>query len=51
MKQGKGIKRQVLKKQDIQYVKEKYGYVVNDDQADAICLFDAYWIKNEINWN
>lgn len=50
--QGRGIKRQQLKLQDIQYVKNKYNIQVNDDQADAICIFDAYWLKqcNEINW-
>lgn len=52
IKQGRGIKRQVLKPQDIQYVQNKYKITVNDDQADAICIFDAYWQKfnNEINW-
>ena len=52
IKQGRGVKRQILKPQDIQYVKDKYGITVNDDQADAICIFDAYWQKfdNEINW-
>ena len=52
IKQGRGVKRQVLKPQDIQYVQNKYNIQVNDDQADAICIFDAYWQKfdNEINW-
>ena len=52
IKQGRGIKRDVLKPQDIQYVKDKYGITVNDDQADAICIFDAYYEKfdNQINW-
>lgn len=52
MKQGRGIKRDQLKPQDIQYVQNKYGITVNDDQADAICIFDAYWIKSdsEFNW-
>lgn len=52
MRQGKGIKREQLKPQDTEYVKNKYGISVNDDQADAICIFDSYWIKsnNEINW-
>lgn len=52
IKQGRGIKRQQLKPQDIQYVQNKYNILVNDDQADAICIFDAYWQKNnnEINW-
>lgn len=52
MKQGRGIKRETLKQKDIQYVQDKYNIKVNDDQADAICIFDAYWqkSKNEINW-
>lgn len=52
IKQGKGIKRDLLKPQDIEYVKEKYNIIVNDDEADAICIFDSYGIKinNEINW-
>ena len=52
IKQGRGVKRQALKPQDIQYVESKYGLKVNDDEADAICIFDAYWEKfdNEINW-
>lgn len=52
IKQGPGIKRDVLKPQDIQYVKNKYNIIVNDDEADAICIFDAYNEKfnNEINW-
>ena len=52
IKQGRGIKRQTLKTQDIQYVQNKYNISVNDDEADAICIFDAYWqnFNNEINW-
>lgn len=52
IKQGRGVKRQALKPQDTQYVENKYRLSVNDDEADAICIFDAYWQKfdNEINW-
>lgn len=53
IKQGKGIKRDQLKNSDIQYVKQKYKIIPkNDDEADAICLYDAYWNKkdNEMNW-
>ena len=52
MKQGRGIKRETLKNQDIKYVEDKYNIKVNDDEADAICIFDSYWTKqnNEINW-
>lgn len=51
--QGRGIKRDALKKKDIEYAENKYNIKVkDDDQADAICLFDAYWIgfNDEINW-
>ena len=52
IKQGRGIKRNQLKSQDINYVQQKYGITVNDDEADAICILDAYCINenNEINW-
>ena len=43
LQQGPGIKRNNLKPQDIQYVKNKYNITVNDDEADAICIFDAYY--------
>ena len=53
IKQGRGVKRQNLKLQDIKYVKDKYNITVNDDEADAICLLDAYYIKDdtELNWD
>lgn len=52
IKQGRGIKRNQLKPQDIQYVEQKYNIKTNDDEADAICIFDAYWVQenNQINW-
>lgn len=52
IKQGRGIKRDQLKPKDIAYVKNKYNIEVNDDEADAICIFDSYFLKskNEINW-
>lgn len=52
MRQGRGVKREQLKPQDINYVQQNYGIKVNDDQADAICIFDAYWVQesNQINW-
>ena len=52
IRQGRGVKRDEVKSRDIQYVKEKYNITVNDDQADALCIFDSYWIKNDnqINW-
>ena len=39
--QGKGIKREQLKKQSIQYVYNNYELDVCDDEADAICIADA----------
>lgn len=54
IKQGPGVKREKVKQYDMQYVLDNYGIKVNDDESDAICLFDAYFIKdeekNEINW-
>ena len=37
IKQG-GATRDVLKARDIEFVKEKFGFSVNDDVADAICI-------------
>ena len=52
IKTGRGIKRTSLKQADIDFVKEKYGIDVNDDEADAICIGYAQLnkISNEINW-
>lgn len=52
IKTGPGTRRDSLKKYDINFVKEKYDIIVNDDIADAICLGYAYINKfsNEINW-
>lgn len=41
MSQGKNVKREQLKAQAIQYVKEHYQLDVSDDEADAICIGDA----------
>lgn len=52
IKNGRGIKRTTLKEADIDYVKEKYNITVNDDEADAICIGLAQYVKadtNEIN--
>lgn len=43
---GPKVKREELKKADIAYVKDKYGISANDDICDAICLMDAYYIKD-----
>ena len=37
IKQG-GATRDVLKARDIEFVKENFGFSVNDDVADAICI-------------
>lgn len=53
IKNGRGIKRMTLKEADIEFVKNKYGIVVNDDEADAICIGLAQYMQqdnNEINW-
>lgn len=42
---GRGIKRETLKKADVDYVKNKYNIIANDDICDAICLLDAYYVK------
>lgn len=39
--QGKNIKREMLKQQSIDYVKEHYGLNVDDNIADAICIGEA----------
>lgn len=40
--QGAGVKREVQKINDIQYVKDTFNIDVNDDEADAIGLGTAY---------
>lgn len=39
--QGRNVKRNELKNQSIDYVMKKYGIIVSDDEADAICIADA----------
>lgn len=46
IKTGAGIKRETLKKKDIEFVQNKFNITVNDDIADAICIGYAY---NQIN--
>lgn len=52
---GPRVKREELKQADIAYVKNKYGISANDDICDAICLMDAYYIKEsaatEFSWD
>lgn len=42
MKQGSKIKREELKQQAIDYVRNKYKIDVSSDEADAICIGLAY---------
>lgn len=35
---GRGIKREILKSRDINFVKNQFNIIVNDDIADAICI-------------
>lgn len=39
--QGSKVKRTELKKQSVEYIKNKYDINVTDDEADAICIADA----------
>lgn len=43
--QGRGIARKELKKQAIQYVKDKFNIDAKEDICEAICIGQAY-IKN-----
>ena len=45
IKNGRGIKRDVLKELDKQFVKDNYNLDVNDDIADAICIGHSTFIK------
>lgn len=44
-KQGAGVKRQELKTQGINYVKERHGVELSEDEAEAVAISDAAWIK------
>lgn len=51
---GRGIKREELKQADIQYVFNKYGLNVGDDEADAICIMDSYFTTQKkvvLDWS
>lgn len=47
IKTGRGIKREELKKADTEFVKNRYGITVNDDEADAIGIGYAYLNKDK----
>jgi Holliday junction resolvasome RuvABC endonuclease subunit len=42
IKTGSGVRRDVLKLRDIEFVKNKFNINVNDDIADAICIGFAH---------
>lgn len=45
--QGSGVKREELKSQAIQYVKDVYGLELSEDECEAICIgFAAHKIYN-----
>ena len=44
-KQGAGVKRKELKSQSINYVKDKYGLDVSEDESESICINDGARIK------
>ena len=47
IKVGRGIKRDELKAADIRYVKDNYGFIVNDDEADAIGILTSCYITEK----
>lgn len=47
IKQGRNVKRSELKKQAIDFVKNKFEVIVNDDVAEAICIGVAANILDE----
>lgn len=50
---GRGVKRETLKDEDIKFVQQHYNITVNDDIADAIGIGHAYVNKldNKFNWS
>lgn len=51
IKNGRGVKREELKKQSVKLVKDIYKVDVNDDVSDAICIGMAYFLENRSAWN
>jgi len=49
IKQGSRVKREALKQQAIDYVKQKYNIIVSSDEADAICIGLAYLKSQEVS--
>lgn len=44
--QGREIKRPQLKKQAVEYVKNKYGLSLSNDVCEAVCIGDAFLKMN-----
>lgn len=55
IKQGAGVQREQLKKEDIEWAKKQYNVDVNDDVADAIGIGYGYLKQQEapkeLNWD
>lgn len=54
IKTGRGIKREALKQADMDYIKQTYNIIANDDICDSLCLYTAYFKQKEkpkeYNW-
>lgn len=48
-KQGKNCKREQLKQQAKEYVKNTYDLQLSEDVCDAICIGKAYCIRNSVD--
>lgn len=46
-KQGSKVKRELLKKQAVEYAKKYYGVDAGEDVADAICLGHAFSVAHQ----
>ena len=46
--QGPKVQRKELKKQSADYVKTKYGFDLSEDENEAICISDSFWVKHEL---
>ena len=40
-KVGAGVKRDVLKEQAINYIKNKYGFELSEDECESVCINEA----------
>ena len=52
IKTGRGVKRETLKQQVMEYIKGEFGIVANDDICDAIGIGIAYINENDVlDWS